>query len=118
MIEADALLPQNAYAGNLYSREYFALLHERLTPGGFGVSWLPTERVLASMRAAFPHVTAIGEIGIGSDRPVRIDTAVLAARLSNARLRAYYQAAGVDLEPTTPGRRRPTATRICFRATS
>ena len=33
VIEADALRPTSAYAGNLYSREYFDLLRRHLKPG-------------------------------------------------------------------------------------
>ena len=39
VIEADALRPNSAYSGNLYSREYFELLRSRLTPGGLAVTW-------------------------------------------------------------------------------
>ncbi len=33
--------PKHAGIVNLYSREYFALVHERLTPGGIVTYWLP-----------------------------------------------------------------------------
>jgi spermidine synthase len=33
VIEADALLPNAAFAGSLYSRDYFELLRGRLKPG-------------------------------------------------------------------------------------
>jgi spermidine synthase len=56
VIEADALRPTSAYAGNLYSVEYFKLLRSRLTSGGFAVTWAPTPRVVDSLVAAFPHV--------------------------------------------------------------
>jgi len=97
VIEADALLPHHSYAGHLYSREYFALMRDRLAPGGYGVTWLPTDRVLHSMRAAFPHVTVIGDVAIGSDQPVRIDASRLQQRLGDERIKTYFAAAGIDI---------------------
>ena len=44
IIEADALRPTSAFAGNLYSVEYFALLRDHLEPGGYAVTWAATER--------------------------------------------------------------------------
>ena len=38
VIEADALRPASAFAGNLYSVEYFELVRSRLRPGGLGVT--------------------------------------------------------------------------------
>lgn len=42
IIEADALRPTSAFAGNLYSYEYFRLLKSRLKPGGLAVTWAPS----------------------------------------------------------------------------
>ncbi|HVF40211.1 MAG TPA: fused MFS/spermidine synthase, partial [Gemmatimonadaceae bacterium] len=55
VIEADALRPASAYAGNLYSEEYFALLKEHLNTGGFAVTWAPTERVVRTFVKVFDH---------------------------------------------------------------
>lgn len=97
LIEADALRPFAAHAGHLYSVEYFALLRERLNPGGFAVTWLPTRRVLESVRAAFPYVLAWDDIAIGSDRPIGFDPAELRTRINNPFTEAHYRAAGIDL---------------------
>jgi len=97
VIEADALRPQGAFAGFLYSVEYFGLLRDRLAPGGFAVSWVPTTRTLDSMRAVFPLVTVWGEIAIGSERPIVIDRAAIQARLAHPFTAARFRGAGIDL---------------------
>lgn len=98
VIEADALLPENAYAGNVYSREYFTLVRERLNSGGLAVTWLPTERVTNTLRSVFPYVLVVGDIGIGSDGPVHLDRRLLHARLTDPKVLGYYHAAGIDIE--------------------
>jgi predicted membrane-bound spermidine synthase len=96
IIEADALRPSSAYSGNLYSREYFDLVSRRLKPGGYGVTWAPTERIRNTFLSVFPHVLAfIGDIYIGSNTPIHFDANELAGRIANAR--SYYEAAGVDI---------------------
>ena len=70
MIEADALRPNSAYSGNLYSTEYFQMLKAHLKPDGLAVTWAPTDRVLASFLAVFPHVIVVDGIAIGSQQPL------------------------------------------------
>ena len=41
LITAEPPPPKNAGVGNLYSREYFQLVHDRLAEGGFASYWLP-----------------------------------------------------------------------------
>jgi spermidine synthase len=97
IIEADALRPSSAYAGNLYSHEYFALMLRKLKPGGYAVTWAPTERVRQTFLRVFPYVLALqGEIYIGSNAPIVFDREAVLARAAASR--AYYEAAGVDLE--------------------
>jgi predicted membrane-bound spermidine synthase len=102
VIEADALRPTSAYAGNLFSLEYFTLLRERLAPGGLAVSWAPTERVVDTFVRVFPHAVLCVAGGVrvllGSDRPIAWDGAALRARLTSDFSRAYYARAGVDVE--------------------
>jgi spermidine synthase len=103
IIEADALRPQSAYAGNLYSEEYFALLRGRLKPGGYAVTWAPTGRVTRTFVKAFPHVVGFGSILIGSNEPVQFDLQTIANRLSDPRVQNYYAAAGVEIGPLIRG---------------
>lgn len=119
IIEADALRPESAYAGNLYSVEYFSLLRSRLRPGGFAVTWLPTHRVRESLRAAFPHVLIWGELAIASERPITVDADAIRERLMEPYSQSYFRSTGIDavavinsylLEPPevlTPGGARP-----------
>jgi spermidine synthase/MFS family permease len=97
VIEADALRPNSAYAGNLYSVEYFTLLRSRLSPGGFAVTWTPTPRVVDSVVAAFPHVLVAGSVAIGSDGPIPFDPAVVRARMTRQFTEAYYAAGRVHI---------------------
>jgi spermidine synthase len=97
IIEADALRPSSAFAGNLYSREYFALVRRQLKPGGFGVTWAPTGRIRSTFLSVFPHVLAFpGDILIGSDTAIPFERAEVLARAAAAR--NYYAMAGVDIE--------------------
>lgn len=97
IIEADALRPQSAYAGNLYSEEYFQLLLGQLKPGGYAVTWAPTPRVTRTFVKTFPHVVGFESILIGSSQPVQIDLQTIASRLSEPRVQNYYAAAGVNI---------------------
>jgi spermidine synthase len=45
ILEADAIRPEVAYSGNLYSLEFFAACARRLRPGGIMCTWSPTPRV-------------------------------------------------------------------------
>ncbi|MEO8483968.1 MAG: spermidine synthase [Acidobacteriota bacterium] len=81
VIEADALLPTSAYAGNLHSVEYFQLLRDSLAPGGFAVTWTPTERTRASMLRVFPYVMMFRWMAVGSLTPIVFDREAIQARL-------------------------------------
>jgi spermidine synthase len=98
VIQADALRPYAAYAGNLYSYEYFRLLGSRLTPGGFAVSWGPTERTRAAFLRAFPHAAFFGHTLVGSNEPIRWERDVVRQRMREPRVEAYYHRVGIDLE--------------------
>lgn len=97
VIEADALRPTSAFAGNLYSREYFMLLKSRLNPGGLAVTWAPTNRVIESFLQVFPHVLQFGPILAGSADPIGYDPALILARARDPLFQAYYAKAGIDV---------------------
>jgi len=113
IIEADALRPTSAHSGNLYSKEYFRLLLSRLKPGGFAVTWAPTQRVHDTFVLVFPHVLSLPHILIGSNEPIPWDGDALRHRLNHLELRHHFSSAGVDLpgllepflDPRTPVRR-------------
>lgn len=97
VIEADALWPNVAYSGNLYSREFFAMCARRLKPGGVLCTWAPTPRVYATFVTALPHVIGLGdhEVLIGSNEPLDVDVRAWKARLHSAPVRKYLGPDGV-----------------------
>lgn len=98
IIEADALRPGSAYAGNLYSEEYFRLLRARLTLNGLAATWAPTARVRDSFVRVFPHVVSVPGILIGSNAPIEADRTAALTRAADPRVRRHYGAAGIDIE--------------------
>jgi spermidine synthase len=97
IIEADALRPNGAYSGNLYSEEYFRLLLDHLNPGGLAVTWVPTERVRTTFIQVFPHYVDFGDILIGSNAPIDVDLQAIYRRLEDPFTREYYQRSGVNI---------------------
>jgi spermidine synthase len=98
IIEADALRPTSAYSGNLYSDEYFRLVQARLRPGGLAVTWAPSIRVHNAFLRVFPYVLSVPAMLLGSDRPIAVDRAAIAARVADPRVQAHYAKAGVDVD--------------------
>lgn len=98
VIEADALRPNSAYSGNLYSWEYFQMLKAHLKPGGLAVTWVPTNRVLASFLKIFPYAILVDGIVIGSEQPIGVEPAEILGRLTDPFTSAYYRRVG-DLRP-------------------
>jgi spermidine synthase len=98
MINADLFLPYRRGTGNLYSREHFQVVRERLKPGGVFVQWLPlyqmTERefsiIARTMMAVFPQVS----LWRGNFQP----GAEIAALVGHADL-TPLPAATLDAEP-------------------
>jgi len=97
IIEADALRPTSAYSGNLYSEEYFRLLLSRLKPGGYAVTWVPTQRVEDTFVRVFPHVLSLPQIIIGSNQPIPWNVSALRLRLRQPELQHHFALAGIDL---------------------
>jgi spermidine synthase len=83
LVEVDALRPQSAGSGNLYSVEFFEVCAARLDPGGLVCTWSPTPRVYASFRRVFPYVLEAdaGEILVGSLTPIVVDREAWLKRL-------------------------------------
>ena len=101
VIEADALRPTSAYAGNLYSTEYFQLLRSRLKLGGFAVSWAPTDRIVETFVKVFPYVLWYSDpnirLVIGSNTQFSWDPAVIQKRLNSPFTTRHYQRGGLNL---------------------
>jgi len=103
IIEADALRPTSAFAGNLYSVEYFELLKSRLKPGGFAVTWGPTRRVVQSFLKVFPYVFRFGPILLGSAEPIKLDRAAIKSRMERSSTQAHYSIVGIDVKKLAMG---------------
>jgi spermidine synthase len=86
VIEIDAVPPETAGSGNLYSREFFTLAAKRLRPRGIMCSWAPTARASQTFRTVFPYVlaNAPGTVLIGSNQRLTVDLATWRARLAAA----------------------------------
>lgn len=83
IIEADAVYPTTALAGQLYSTDFFRLALHRLKPGGYVVQWVPTGRTLASFLRVFPYVVTIGGwVAIGSAGPINISNELLKTEMA------------------------------------
>jgi spermidine synthase len=91
IIEADAQWPFVAYAGNLYSAEFFEQCARKLRPGGIMCSWAPTPRVYATFTHVFPHVIANGDrtVLIGSNDPLSPERNVWIRRLQDEAVMSY-----------------------------
>ena len=97
ILEADALRPNSAYAGNLYSAEYFRLLRDRLKPNGLAVTWVPTPRVERTFLSVFPHAVRSGDVIMGSSNPIEIDRGAIRRRLDDPEVQAYYANGGINI---------------------
>jgi predicted membrane-bound spermidine synthase len=97
VITVDAMRPNGASAGNVYSREFYELVRARLAPGGLFAQWVPTGRVLQTVQRVFPHVLVMevpggrGEFLLAADQPVPFEREVLLERLS-ARMASFSEA--------------------------
>lgn len=89
IIEADALRPQSAYAGNLYSYEYFDLCRSRLKEGGVMVQWNSSPRVQATFCAVYPYVYKVGPALIGSESELKTNKWMALARLEEEYTKNY-----------------------------
>jgi hypothetical protein len=91
IIEADALRPHSAYSGNIYSVEFFQLAATRLKQRGMMCTWIPTNRAYRSFLAVFPYVLEFdGEVLIGSNEPIEIETNRWLSRLAGSHVRRYF----------------------------
>ncbi len=91
VIQADAILPETSQSGLLYSEEFLQQVRRRLAPGGLYVQWAPSERVVETFAAVFPHALLLmpGSVLVGSNDPIRYDPRVLAARFADPTVQAH-----------------------------
>jgi spermidine synthase len=104
VVTADLIQPIHAGAGNLYSREYFQLVHDALTDDGVVLQWIghrPDSQYKLIMRTfldVFPHTTlwADGLLRVGGKRPLRLARAPFEAKRANDVTRAALDEIGLD----------------------
>jgi len=91
LIEADAIRSNGAFAGYLYSVEFFQLCRKRLNTGGLMCTWAPTPGTILTFTTAFPHVLQLdgGYILVGSNQPISLDREAWAAKFDGTQLSAY-----------------------------
>lgn len=94
VIVVDVVRPNTAYSGNLYSLEFYELVASRLAPDGLFVQWIPTARVLNSVRRVFPYVATTTVRDYSHSRLLIASQSPLGLRPSRLRERL----AGIDLE--------------------
>jgi spermidine synthase len=114
VIVVDALRPESAYSGNVYSEEFFRAGAARLRPGGVMATWVPTNRAYATFVGVFPHAIALdgGQILVGSNDPLVIDAAAFQERLDDAPVRLHFGDERVEairrrLAAARPAERKP-----------
>jgi spermidine synthase len=91
LIEADAIRSNGAFAGYLYSVEFFQLCSTRLKTGGLMCTWAPTPGTILTFTTAFPYVLQLdgGYILVGSNQPITLDREAWAAKFDSPRLSTY-----------------------------
>ena len=87
VVTVDAVRPQSAFSGSLYSVQFFELVRSRLGAGGIVSGWIPTARVQNSITQAFPHVVRFtvasyhgAQFFLASERPIVFDRSTLLDR--------------------------------------
>jgi spermidine synthase len=104
VLTADLIQPEHAGAGNLYSREYFQLVHRALSRDGLALQWighrseLEYKLILRTFLDVFPETTlwADGQLLVGATQPLVVRRESFERKLQHAATRAAL--ADVDLD--------------------
>ncbi|MGG5807874.1 fused MFS/spermidine synthase [Falsiroseomonas sp. CW058] len=109
IIQADAIMPETSHSGLLYSEEFLQQVRRRLAPGGIYVQWGPSQRVVETFSAVFPHVVMLmpASVLIGSDRPIPYDPAELARRFADPAVAAHLARGSREVRDFRPFFERP-----------
>jgi spermidine synthase len=97
LIASQPSYPTEATVGNLFTREFFALVAQRLEPGGIFGQWLPyyllanddVSMMIKTFASVFPHAAlwkaedSLDLILLGSDRPFSTDARAIARRVTD-----------------------------------
>ena len=104
VITADAIVPRNPGATNLYSVEYFRLVRDALAPGGIALHWngaseQPENRlILRAFVAAFPQTTLWGDgkLMVGWKDEARLSRGRLETLLQDPEMRRVLALMNVE----------------------
>jgi spermidine synthase len=104
VITADAIIPTNAGANNLYSAEYFRLVSDALASGGIALHWNGADGpahyglILRAFVKAFPHTTlwADGKLMIGWKNPPSLSRGRIEAMLGDPVMREVLKLMHVE----------------------
>jgi spermidine synthase len=104
VITADAIVPTNAGANNLYSAEYFQLVERALAPNGIALHWngahTPAEfrLILRAFVRAFPHTTlwADGKLMVGFKDAQALSRARIDGMFADPRMREVLALMNVE----------------------
>ncbi len=108
VITADPIHPWTSGSVYLYTREYYRIARERLTPQGVMCQWLPitglsaadVRSVMATFAGVFPHTSlwqsSHDVLLIGSTQPIALDLERLTARIASPRVRRQLAVLGLD----------------------
>lgn len=87
VVTVDAVRPQSAFSGSLYSVEFYELVGSRMGAGGILSGWVSTARVLNSVTQAFPYVARFtvanyhgAQFFLASERPIVFDRSTVLSR--------------------------------------
>ena len=81
IIEADALRPTSAFAGNLYSTEFFGLVADRLRPGGVVRIWSDEYDVML-LDIKMPGTSGIEGLKVATEmRPERLSNTTTSSEI-------------------------------------
>jgi spermidine synthase len=104
VLTADLIQPEHAGAGNLYSREYFALVRSALAPGGLVLQWIghrsevEYKLILRTFLDVFPATTlwADGQLLVGALAPLVIQREAFERKLQRPETQQALQAIDLD----------------------
>lgn len=108
VITADIIQPVHAGAGNLYSREYFALVREALEDDGLVLQWIghrPETQYKLIMRTfldVFPEATLWmnGTLMVGARGPLTVAPDLVERKREDDRTRGAFDDVGLDSTAT------------------
>ncbi|HEV2760571.1 MAG TPA: fused MFS/spermidine synthase [Acidimicrobiales bacterium] len=100
VVTVDAVRPQSAFSGSLYSVEFYDLVRSRLGAQGILSGWVPTGRVLNSVTQAFPYVVRLtvanyhgAQFFLASEHPIVFDRGTVLARFQDLEPHRWFSEA-------------------------